>query len=372
MDPLILKTILSLCLGVPAVILIVRLFFKKSILFKIGMFWGVNILFVANNTRLSDHYPDQYPYLLSFFITVVFSTFMVYLVARMIKGPFQRTIRNIEKVSEGNLDIDLSKVEFSTDDELGDLQNATIKLTNKLREIIGLVQEQASSIDDVGRNMEESAVAFADSSAQQAASLEEISASMEEMVANIENNSVNSGKTEKIALEANEAVESGNKSAFEGLQSMRDIAEKIKIVNEIAFQTNILALNAAVEAARAGEHGKGFAVVASEVRKLAERSGTAASEIESVSGKGAKISETAMEELKNIVPYMKQTTSLIQEINVASQEQNSGANQVNNAVQSINSITQQNSITSEDMANNAKELVVKAEGLLSSIKYFKL
>jgi len=167
-------------------------------------------------------------------------------------------------------------------------------------------------------------------------------------------------------------VQKGNESVVMAAESMKKIAEKITIIGDIAFQTNILALNAAVEAARAGEHGRGFAVVASEVRKLAEHSKVAADQINDLSAQGVKISESAAEELNIIAPKITTTSRLVQEITTASIEQNTGADQINCALQRLNEVTQQNAVASDQLANSSVELANEAERLKSIIAFFHL
>jgi methyl-accepting chemotaxis protein len=195
---------------------------------------------------------------------------------------------------------------------------------------------------------------------------------MEEMAANIKQNSDNAQQTEKIAIKSAEDAREGGKAVAETVGAMKEIAGKISIIEEIARQTNLLALNAAIEAARAGEHGKGFAVVASEVRKLAERSQTAAGEINKLSATSVQIAEKAGEMLARIVPDIQKTADLVQEINAASNEQSSGAGQINKAIQQLDQVIQRNASASEEMASTSAELLSQAEQLQSTIAFFRI
>jgi methyl-accepting chemotaxis protein len=195
---------------------------------------------------------------------------------------------------------------------------------------------------------------------------------MEEMGTNIRQNADNASQTEKIALKAAKDAEAGGKAVIQAVGAMKNIAEKISIVEEIARQTNLLALNAAIEAARAGEHGKGFAVVAAEVRKLAERSGTAAAEISELSSSTVNVADQAGQMLTKLVPDIQRTAELVQEISAASNEQNAGAEQINKALQQLDQVIQQNASASEEMASTSEELSSQAEQLQSSISFFHL
>jgi methyl-accepting chemotaxis protein len=207
---------------------------------------------------------------------------------------------------------------------------------------------------------------------EQAASTEEASSSIEEMNATIRQNADNAMQTEKIAQKsANDAQESGAAVA-DAVTAMKQIAEKIGIIEEIARQTNLLALNAAIEAARAGEHGKGFAVVAAEVRKLAERSQTAAAEISQLSGSSVDVAERAGSMLAKLVPDIQKTAELVQEISASSKEQAGGADQINGAIQQLNQVVQQNAGAAEEMSSTAEELASQADQLQTTVAFFKV
>jgi len=207
---------------------------------------------------------------------------------------------------------------------------------------------------------------------EQAAAAEQASASMEEMAANIKQNADNAAQTEKIARQSSKDAEASGVAVDKAVNAMRTIAEKISIVQEIARQTDLLALNAAVEAARAGEHGRGFAVVASEVRKLAERSQTAAAEIGAVSSETVRAATDAGEMLARLVPDIRRTAELVSEISAACREQDIGAAQINEAIQQLDQVTQQNAGASEQISTTSEELAAQAEELQASIAYFRV
>lgn len=371
MHPVIVKAILAIAIGVPAGYLVMRLFLKNSILLKIGWIWLINILFININTRIMDTFPENYPYALGFAIAVIVSTLLVVLVYKLIRRPFQKITTDIENISQGKIDVTYNEQLYKTNDELGLLHRSILVLAERLSKSYENLDKISLRIGEIGNELNNTSEGLSSSSSNQASSLEEISASMEEMAANIQMNSENSGKTEKIAIDASKAVELGNQSALTALDSMKDIAEHIQVINDIAFQTNILALNAAVEAARAGEHGKGFAVVATEVRKLAEQSKKAGEQIVERSLHGSKISQEAIDKLKSTLPLIQQTSNFVQEISVASHEMSNGAMQINSSIQSMNNTTQTNALMAEKMTNSSKILLKQAEELLESISFFR-
>jgi methyl-accepting chemotaxis protein len=195
---------------------------------------------------------------------------------------------------------------------------------------------------------------------------------MEQMAANIRQNTDNAMQTEKIAVKSATDAREGGKAVTETVSAMKQIATKISIIEEIARQTNLLALNAAIEAARAGEHGKGFAVVASEVRKLAERSQSAAGEISQLSTSSVAIAEQAGDMLNKMLPDIQRTAELVQEINASSKEQDVGAEQINKAIQQLDQVIQQNAASAEEMASTTEELSSQAEQLKATIAFFTL
>ncbi len=295
--------------------------------------------------------------------------FFAYIITVAITKPVGRGVTFAKEIAKGNL---TAHLDVDQDDEVGQLAKALKNMAYKLREIVGNILAGAENIAAASIEMSASSQQMSQGATEQASSAEEVSSSMEEMVANIQQNTDNAQQTEKIAMMATNSIRKGNESAALSAKSMQEIAEKISIISEIAFQTNILALNAAVEAARAGEHGKGFAVVAAEVRKLAERSKIAAEEIDLVSKSGVEIAEKAGQQLAEIVPEIEKTAKLVQEITAASLEQNSGADQINNAIQQLNNVTQQNAAASEEMATSSEELSSQAEQLKEIVSYFNI
>ena len=256
--------------------------------------------------------------------------------------------------------------------EIALLNNSMADMKNTLADIVRSISESSEAIVAAAGEMNNASMRMSASANEQASSAEEISSAIGEMASSIEQNSQNAAKTESIAGSTAKYIEECSQAAEKTVNTMTEIAEKISVINDIAFQTNILALNAAVEAARAGEHGKGFAVVAAEVRKLAEKCAVAARNIDAVSADGVNIAQLTGEVFSKMLPEIKRTTVLVQEIATASREQASGGAQINTAVQRFNDGIQQFATISEEMASNSQNLLQQADRLQDVIKFFKV
>ncbi|MFT6389921.1 MAG: methyl-accepting chemotaxis protein, partial [Cellvibrionaceae bacterium] len=273
-----------------------------------------------------------------------------------------------EKIAAGDLE---SELVHGKGKVVGVLA-AMITMRNKLVAVITEVNVSSVALSAASQQVSSTAQSLSQGASEQAASVEETSASVEEMGASINQNSENARVTDGIATESSTSAKEGGKSVAATVQAMKDIAGKITIIEDIAYQTNMLALNAAIEAARAGEHGKGFAVVAAEVRKLAERSQVAASEISELTGESVKVAEEAGGLLEKMVPDIAHTAELVQEISAASEEQASGVSQITIAMQQLDQVTQQNAAGSEELAATAEEMRSQARSLIEMISFFKI
>ncbi len=300
-----------------------------------------------------------------------------FILGQSIANPVKVITRAIKAIAEGDLIL-----EFLTDeakqkikkrnDELGEIGDAMTGMIGSLSGIAMSINGASSEVTSGSQAISDTAQSMSQGATEQAASAEEVSSSVEEMSSNIKQNTENAMQTEAIARKTAQDAESGGRAVLETVAAMKEISGKISIIEEIARQTNLLALNAAIEAARAGDAGKGFAVVASEVRKLAERSQTAAAEINALSVKSVGIAEGAGKLIEQIVPDIRKTADLVQEISAASKEQDMGTEQITKAILQLDQVIQANASASEELASMAEELSGQAEELQSTVSFFKV
>lgn len=328
----------------------------------------VDAQIVSEQGLIDKAHQIQWVVLIISLFTVIAGSLLAFAIAHNIAGSIRGISRFVGEVGQGNLDADF---DFSQKDEMGKLVMSFKRMLNRIREVMGNVNTASRNVTEASMQLSNTSQDISQGASEQASSVEEVSSSIQQMTANIQQNTDNARQTENIASKAASDIEKGSEKVHTTMEAMKSIADKISIIGDIAFQTNILALNAAVEAARAGEHGKGFGVVAAEVGKLAERSKAAAAEIDEISRQSVDVAEEAADIMKTIVPDIQKTSQLVQEIAAASMEQNAGAEQINNAVQQLNEVTQQNAAASEEMATSAEELSAQADQLLDVVSFFR-
>ncbi len=309
------------------------------------------------------------------FVTLSIGLLLV-IVSRSIAKPLKQVVHVVNMVSEGELsktfESQITGIDRERKDEIGLLTNALSKMTTRLREIVADVKQAANHVASGSQGMSVSAEEMSQGATAQAAATEEASSSIEQMVANIRQNADNAVQTEKIAVKAAVDAQASGQAVAQAVEAMREITQRVAVIEDITRQTRMLSLNATIEAARAQEHGKGFAVVAAEVRALAERSQAAATDITTLTNSSVTIAEKAGAMLTQLVPDIQKTAELVQEISAASREQNTGAEQINKAIQQLDNITQQNTASSEEMAATAEELASQAEILQHTTAFFKV
>jgi len=344
---------------------------------------------------------------------VILAAFMVagvvgVVITRSITAPLAQAVRVAERVGAGDVDV---LIEVDSTDETGllltslqgmvaslkrmagaaaavaggdltirlnpqserdALGNALSEMVVRLTQTIGEVKAGATALSAASAQVAATSQSLSAGTSEQAASVEETTSSLEEMSASITQNAENSRQTEQLAIKGSKDTEEGGRAVKDTVVAMRSIAEKVSIIEEIAYQTNLLALNAAIEAARAGEHGRGFAVVATEVRKLAERSQSAAKEISGLAASSVTVAERSGQLLGELVPSIRKTADLVQEVTAASAEQASGVAQINRAMTQVDQVTQRNAAATEELASTAEEMAAQSEALQQLVSFFKI
>jgi methyl-accepting chemotaxis protein len=309
-------------------------------------------------------------------ITIAFVVAMLLLctglagvVARSITGPIKQAVGAARTIASGDL---RAAIEPVGRDELAELQGAMRDMSLKLGEVIGEVRSGAEALTAAAAQVSATSQTVAQGTGEQAASIEETTSSLEEMSASIQQNGENSRRTEQMAVVGAQQADESGQVVAKTVEAMTAISERINIVEEIAYQTNLLALNAAIEAARAGDHGKGFAVVATEVRKLAERAQSAAKQIGEQASESVDVAQRSGALLVELVPSIKKTADLVQEVAATSMEQAAGVAQISKAMAQVDQVTQRNATAAEELSSTAEELASQAEALQQTIGYFQV
>jgi methyl-accepting chemotaxis protein len=287
---------------------------------------------------------------------------------RQFVTPIVHIMEITKSLQEGHLD---QKTEIDRRDELGKLGEQVNSVITKLGDVVGQIRVATGSVSTASHQLNASAQGLSQGATEQAATLQEIASSLQDVDASVGRNAQHAKETAKTANQASSQAEKGGEAVHETVVSMRQIAQKITIVEDIAYQTNLLALNAAIEAARAGTQGKGFAVVAGEVRKLAERSQAAAQQIGELAKSSVAVAENAGQLLERIVPMIRDTSSLVQEIAAASQQQMAAIREINVGVRQLDEVVQQNAAASHELAATSGDLASQSATLQDLVGFFQ-
>jgi methyl-accepting chemotaxis protein len=371
MEAFIKSSLILIVVAIPVSIILIKVFFKNSIFGKISAIWTFSVILCAINWTARIEFAG-WTRAFSNPTTIIILFISVYIASKMVRDPLKAMMSDLYKISKGDIDIKITDLYSNRKDEFGSLATSINAISLNLHKALSSIKKNSNDLMLVSDELSHIISNMMENTSTQASSIEEISATMEEIASIVSLNTESSQKTNTTTLKTIEAIKEGSESTEQSIVAMREVTEKVKIINEIAFQTNILALNAAVEASHAGEAGKGFAVVANEVKKLAQRSNSAAQEIEDVTSKVFQISEIAGSKLSNIIDETNQTSILMKEIAAASIDQNTNIQQINDSIQVLNRMIQNN--TSESEKINAKAAFVSdsAKKLNEQVSFFKL
>lgn len=351
-------------------LIIIRFFFKKSILGKFIFFWAVNIILVSINTSAGSTYREYYPNFLSLLAGVIGSVTLVTLATRAVKDPLTESIRNATLLAKGKLDIVNTQTPKVVRTDLDELNEALVTMAQNQSRILLKINSLVEHLFLSGESLKELSTNLHSGSSNLSSSIEQISAAIEQMSAAIEQIAYNSEQTKNISEQANTSIEQVSESLESNIQLIAQASEKVSVINEIAQQTNLLSLNASIEAARAGSSGSGFAVVAGEVGKLAETSGLAAKAIVELSEKNVSSVKESGALLGQTIPKIKKTYSLVEDITNSSAEQKNTTSQIHKTLESLNTVSQNNIQFAEKLLDEQNRLRENAYELKNAISYF--
>lgn len=364
-------TLSQIIFAIPVSWLLIKILFKNSIFGRISVIWVVSLILSIINYTARIEFDAWTPYF-SFPMTTLIMAVAIYMSSRLIVNPLKEMMKDLKMISEGDVNIKITDRYTGRVDEFGSLAVSINSIALNFDKTLGNIKRNSHDLMVISEDLSRIMSQLSENTSTQASSIEEISSTMEEIASIVEMNAGNSQKTNESTLKTIDAIKEGNKSTEESIKAMKEVTDKVGLINDIAFQTNILALNAAVEASHAGDAGKGFAVVANEVKKLAERSNQAAREIVEVTKKVFSISESAGSKLNSIMGETSQTAGLIKEISSASIDQNANIQQINNSIQVLNRMIQKNTSETDKINAKAMRLSDSAKKLNDEVAVFKL
>jgi|GEM_PF-1725801 methyl-accepting chemotaxis protein len=370
MESFITSVFVLLIVGIPVAYILMKILFKNSVFRQISTIWVITMLFTSINNSARIQF-ESYPQALALPVGIIVVGLGIYMASKLVRIPLKQMSDDLSKLANGNINITITENFINRKDEIGSLAASVKSLAGSLNKLLGDVHANTSELNQISSDLNQIMKSLINNSTAQSSSIEEISATMEEIAAAIEQNSENSQKTEAISIKTIQAIKDGNESTMLSIQAMEEVTDKVKMINDIAFQTNILALNAAVEASHAGDAGKGFAVVAMEVKRLAESSNKAAREVEDVSNKVLSVSKGSGSQLHEIIEDADITAKLIKEITSASIEQNSSVQQINHAIQELNRMIQSNSSEVDKINSKTDLLTSTARKLSDTVERFR-